>query len=51
MKITIETEHEKCTVESDGETFGDLYELFKQCALGVGFHWNTVTQYDEENIS
>jgi hypothetical protein len=44
MKITIEN-GDKCTVESDAVIFGELVELFKQCAIGVGFHPDTVKEY------
>jgi hypothetical protein len=48
MKVTIETEFEKCTVEGDGVDMHDTVQLIKQALLGVGFHPETVKEYFEE---
>jgi len=48
MKITIENEGVTCTAESEGVVFDELYALFKQCAMGVGFHPTSVTRGEEE---
>ncbi len=48
MKVTIEIGGVAATVESDGITFNELAELFEQCALGAGFHHETVEGYYKE---
>ena len=44
MKLTIETDDMKCTVESDAVVFDDLVQMFKGASVAVGFHHQTVEE-------
>ena len=45
MKMTIEIGDTVCTVSQDGVTFEELFELFKQASLGVGFSPETLESW------
>lgn len=54
MKITIEIDDEKCTVESaSGILLNDVLQLLTQALLGVGFVFDgelTIAEGDEQNL-
>jgi len=48
MKIIIEHEGISCTIYEDTVLFCDAVELFKRCAVGVGYQPDTIKEYFEE---
>lgn len=51
MKITIEGESVTATVENKNAiTFDELLDMFKQCAVGAGFHPDTVKEYLDDDL-
>ena len=42
MKIMLKDEYTEVTIERKLEGFGDLVSLFKDAALGLGYHPETV---------
>lgn len=49
MKITIEDDKHKCTVEASAEALPDVMELIKDALKGFGFHNDTIEEYWGDN--